>query len=68
MVSPASQEKLHEVIRPWDRRFEAATRPSRQRIFPGPRHPWRPLRWWYYRVPKRFGAAMEQLLREHGVV
>ena len=68
MVSPSSQARLHEEIRPWDRRFEAATRPSTRRIFAGPRHPWIPLRWWYYRVARRFGRAMAQLLHEHGLL
>ncbi|HWB70869.1 MAG TPA: hypothetical protein VG452_01525, partial [Egibacteraceae bacterium] len=66
LVSPPSQDRLLGVIRPWDRRFDAATRPVEQALLTRP--PWQPLRWWWYRVPKRCGPYMAEALRGRGVL
>jgi hypothetical protein len=67
MVSPSSQERLLEAIRPWDRRFESATR-----AIPRALRPWRwePRRWWWwwYPLPLDYGPDLEGPLRHIGVL
>ena len=65
IVSPTSEERLRDLITPWDRRFEAATRPSNRAIFP---RRWKLSRWWWHRVPVISGEAFGRRLKQLGVV
>ena len=64
IVSPASQERLDRLIRPWDQRFEAATLPSKLAIFP---LRWTVRRWWWQRVPTVPGEALSRHLDDVGL-
>jgi uncharacterized protein (DUF433 family) len=65
MVSPSSRRTLLEIVDPWDRRFAGATRESHSSLRRLSR--WRPLRWWWYRVPHDVGPLFEKYLEELGL-
>ncbi len=65
MVSPPSAEALLKVIAPLDQRFYAATHPITRALYPA--NGWKPLRWWWYRVPRQPGRALRKHLEHIGV-
>jgi len=64
IVSPAGQERLLKAIRPWDRRFEAATRPIGQAIS----QRWMVRRWWWHRIPRTPADAVIEHLQGVGII
>jgi uncharacterized protein (DUF433 family) len=66
MVSPPSRGALREIVDPLDNRFYGATRLTNRAVYPA--REWKPLRWWWYRVPRKAGAAMQRHLEQVGVL
>lgn len=63
MVPPRAHDHWAAQIMPWDQRFEAATEPSAVPLaFNWP--PWRPLAWWWHRIPTRLQQDPE--IRDSG--
>jgi hypothetical protein len=62
LVSPAARETLDRRVRPLDERFFDATRAVSDSI--SPCSPWRPQRWWWFRVPRVLGRHFQERL-EH---
>jgi uncharacterized protein (DUF433 family) len=53
VVSPSNKERWYELIMALDKRFERATTHTRQPLWV-PKSEWaKPVRWWWYRLPKR---------------
>lgn len=55
LISPTNRDGLESRVRPLDGRFAAATLALSTSI--RPRSPWRPQRWWWFRVPRRMGES-----------
>lgn len=66
LLTPPGQDALRRDIRPWDERYDAATRAVSVSLM-GNQVPWRPKRWWWYRVPVRLGRELADDLRVLGI-
>jgi len=62
LLSPTGRQTLESRVRSLDERFVHATRPASSSI--RPRSPWRPQRWWWFRVPSPMGVSFRDRL-EH---
>ena len=61
----AEAEALRADLRPWDERFEAATRPSIRPLAPGVKDRGRA---WWFRVPLKLADELASDLRSEGVI
>lgn len=66
MFTPSGQQRIRAVVQPWDARYEATTRVVATSLM-GNEAPWRPRRWWWYRVPVRFGPTLANDLNVLGI-
>jgi hypothetical protein len=61
LLSPGPRSTLDRRVTPLDRRFFESTRATSGSI--RPRVPWRPQRWWWFRVPIVLGMQFQDRLR-----
>jgi uncharacterized protein (DUF433 family) len=66
LVAPPARALVRESVDAWDLRYDAATTSSRVSLM-GSQAPWEPLRWWWFRIPTRGGAMLEDDLRARGI-
>ncbi|MGH2628144.1 MAG: hypothetical protein ACRDHY_16010 [Anaerolineales bacterium] len=66
LVSPPGKQGLRGFLDPWDARFFDATRRTDVPL-QGRLDTWRPLAWWWYRVPLRHGQAFGVHLAAHAI-
>jgi len=60
-VPQTLQKELTQLIRPWDARFDNATKKTRRPVLPHIGQ--ESLSWWWFRVPKHLGEELEADLR-----
>jgi hypothetical protein len=65
-VTQTLQEKLTQLIQPWDERFYNATKKTKQPVLPSMAQ--ESLRSWWFRVPKNLGGELKEDLRSEGIL
>ena len=60
------RKDLMPLIRPWDARFDNATKKTKQPVLPHIGQ--ESLSWWWFRVPERLGKELKEDLRSEGML